>query len=105
MIPLLLEHDRERMAKSGSLWGGDLMVSQEPARSRVNEAIDRLSEEFRGVFSSETIRDLVAASFESYRGSRITDFVPLLVYRSARDHLGALAQSGSTPQPLDQQSR
>jgi len=81
------------------------MVSQEPARSRVNEAIDRLSDEFRGMFSSETIRDLVAASFESYRGSRITDFVPLLVYRSARDHLGALAQSGSAPQQLDQQSR
>lgn len=75
------------------------MVSQEPVRSRVNEAIDRLASEFRG-FSSETIRDLVMASFESYRGSRITDFVPLLVYRSARDHLGALSRTDGSPSPL-----
>ena len=80
------------------------MVSQELARSRVNEAIDRLTSEFRG-FSSETIRDLVTASFESYRGSRITDFVPLLVYRSTRDHLGTLSQTDGSPSPLRQQCR
>ena len=68
------------------------MVSTEPSRSRINEAIDRLTDEFRDRCSAETIHELVAASFESYRGSRIVDFVPLLVYRSARDSLGALAK-------------
>lgn len=80
------------------------MASQQLARSRVNEAIDRLSVEFSGRFSSETIRDLVTSSFESYRGSRITDFVPLLVYRSARDHLGDLARTRSPARPFDQRS-
>ena len=70
------------------------MVSQEPVRSRVNEAVDRLTDEFRGVFSPETIRDLVMDSFESYREARIADFVPLLVYRSTRTQLGTLVQAG-----------
>jgi hypothetical protein len=75
------------------------MVSEEPARSRINEAVDRLADEFRGRCTSDTIRQFVAASFESYRGSRIADFVPLLVYKSARDRLGALttARAGSPP--------
>lgn len=81
------------------------MVSQEPARSRINEAIERLTDEFRGKFNPDTIRDLVMASFESYRGSRITDFVPLLVYRSARDHLGALARAEGSPARIGQQGR
>ena len=68
------------------------MVSDEPSHSRINEAIDRLTEEFRDRCSAETVHDLVAALFEAYRGSRIADFVPLLVYRSARDQLGALAK-------------
>lgn len=68
------------------------MVSTEPSRSRINDAIDRLTDEFRDRCSAETVHDLVAASFEAYRGSRIADFVPLLVYRSARDQLGALAK-------------
>jgi hypothetical protein len=69
------------------------MSSQQLTSTRVNEAIERLTQEFSGTFSPETIRDLVTASLEPYRDSRITDFVPLLVYRSARDRLGALARS------------
>lgn len=69
------------------------MQSQEPTRSRVNEAADRLTAEFRGVFSPETIREMVMTSFESYREARIADFVPLLVYRSTRTQLGTLARS------------
>lgn len=79
------------------------MVSQEPARGREIEAINRLTNEFPGMFSPETIRDLVMTSFESYHGSRITDFVPLLVYRSARDHLGALARTQGSTAALGQQ--
>ncbi|HEV8573203.1 MAG TPA: hypothetical protein VGR43_00705 [Dehalococcoidia bacterium] len=71
------------------------MVSQEPVRSRVNEAVDRLTDEFRRVFSPETVRDLVMAPFESYCEARIADFMPLLVYRSTRTQLGSLAQAGA----------
>jgi len=77
------------------------MVSEEPTRSRINEAVDRLAEEFKGRCSPETIREFVAASFESYKGSRIVDFVPLLVYKSARNQLGAFASSASAPVPAD----
>jgi len=77
------------------------MVSEEPARSRINEAVDRLTEEFKGRCSPEMVRDFVAASFESYQGSRIVDFVPLLVYKSARNQLGALVNAGSVSVPAD----
>jgi hypothetical protein len=78
------------------------MVSKEPSsRTRINDAIDRLTDEFRDRCSAETIRDLVAASFESYRGSRIVDFVPLLVYKSARDRLVALPRAGDPSSPAD----
>jgi hypothetical protein len=77
------------------------MVSEEPTRSRVNEAVDRLAEEFRGRCSPETIRQLVAASFEAYQGSRVVDFVPLLVYKSARNQLGALVTAVSASVPFN----
>jgi len=80
------------------------MVSEEASRSRINEAVDRLANEFRGTYSPETIRQFVAASFESYRGSRIADFVPLLVYKSARDRLGALTTAGGGLPPADPNS-
>lgn len=73
------------------------MVSEEPARERVNEAAARLAVEFSESVSFQTIRELVDASFESYRGSRIVDFVPLLVYKSARDRLGVPARNGTRP--------
>ena len=73
------------------------MVSDEPARKRVNEVAGRLGDEFRDRLSFETVRELVDASFESYRGSRVVDFVPLLVYKSARDRLGTLARNGAPP--------
>jgi hypothetical protein len=71
------------------------MDSEDPARKRINEAVDRLTDEFKDKCSSETIREYVAESFNIYRGSRVLDFVPLLVYRSARDRLGALTIGAS----------
>jgi hypothetical protein len=77
------------------------MVSEEPTRSRINEAVDRLVEEFKGSCSPETVREFVAASFEAYQGSRIVDFVPLLVYKSARNQLGALVTTGTGSLPVN----
>jgi hypothetical protein len=71
------------------------MEAETPLRNRVNDAVTRLSEEFTGKCSSETVRELVMASYEDYRECRVVDFVPLLVYKSARDQLGALVRAGS----------
>jgi hypothetical protein len=81
------------------------MESQQLTANRVNETIDRLTAEFSGRFSPEAIRDLVTQSLENYRESRVIDFVPLLVYRSARDYLAGLAQSGRPLQPSDPRNR
>jgi hypothetical protein len=80
------------------------MVSEEASRSRINDAVDRLAHEFRGKYSSETIHQFVAASFESYRGSRIADFVPILVYKSARDRFRSLTTAGGGLPPADPSS-
>jgi hypothetical protein len=80
------------------------MKSQQLTANRVNEAIDRLTAEFNGRFPPEAIKDLVTQSLENYRGSRVTDFVPLLVYRSARAQLAGLAQSGLPPRPVDRRT-
>lgn len=77
------------------------MEPQDLPRARVNEAIDRLTDEFRGIFPSETIRELVTSSLDSYHGARIVDFVPLLVYRSARQRLGTMARANSFPRAAD----
>lgn len=69
------------------------MVSQHLSHSRVREAVDRLKGEFQGVAEAETIARLVSESFESFSGARIPDFVPLLVYKSTRDHLLKLSSS------------
>jgi arsenate reductase (thioredoxin) len=55
----------------------------------------QLSDEFRGVFSPETVRRYVEASYEQI-GDRPTvgpNFLPVIVERFARDRLWAVAQS------------
>jgi hypothetical protein len=68
------------------------MPSDDPASKRINEAVQRLVEEFRGTIPSETVVRSVEEAVGNYRNARITDFVPLLVYRSTREYLGTLAQ-------------
>ena len=54
--------------------------------------IDQLADEFRGVFSIETIERYVDESIDRLSGARVVDFIPLFVNRFARDRLHALAQ-------------
>ena len=78
------------------------MVAQDMSRgARVDEAIDRLTDEFKGVLPSQVVREQVTSSLDSYRGARIVDFVPLLVYRSARQRLGTMARANSFPRAAD----
>lgn len=53
----------------------------------------RLHADFRGVFSPETILAYVEETAGLYTGSRIAQFVPLMVYRFTRERLRAAAQS------------
>jgi arsenate reductase (thioredoxin) len=58
----------------------------------VDQAAARLADEFRGVFSEETIARYISESLELLGNSRVNDFVPLLAHRFARERLRALAQ-------------
>ena len=68
-------------------------VFDDPATQNfIRKGIDRLREEFRGIFSHETIQRFVDESIASLAGARVKDFVPLFVNRFARERLQALAQ-------------
>jgi protein-tyrosine-phosphatase len=61
-------------------------------RTFANEVAD-LAEEFRGVFALETVERYVSESIDRMSGARLTDFLPLFIYRFSRERLRALAQS------------
>ena len=65
-------------------------------RRHIEKALEGLCEEFRGIFSRETIERFVAESYEKLPQARFTDFVPLLVHRFARERLRALGQAEGT---------
>jgi hypothetical protein len=62
---------------------------------RVNEAVQRLVEEFKGIVPSETVVRSAEEAVGAYQNAKVTDFVPLLVYRSTREYLGTVAQGQS----------
>ncbi len=59
----------------------------------INQAADRLAEEFAGVFSQETIARYMAESTDLLGEARINVFVPVLANRFCRERLRALAQA------------
>jgi arsenate reductase (thioredoxin) len=59
----------------------------------VDQAAARLADEFKGVFSEETIARYIAESLDLLGSSRINVFVPVLAHRFARERLRALAQA------------
>jgi protein-tyrosine-phosphatase len=59
----------------------------------INQAADRLSEEFAGIFSQETIARYMAESTDLLGEARINVFVPVLAHRFCRERLRALAQA------------
>jgi arsenate reductase (thioredoxin) len=58
----------------------------------IRQGITRLRDEFRGIFSEQTIQRFVDEAIASLAGARVKDYVPLFVNRFARDRLRALAQ-------------
>jgi arsenate reductase (thioredoxin) len=65
-------------------------------RRHVEKALDALCDEFQGVFSRETIERFLNESHETLPQARFPDFVPVLVYRFARERLRALGQAEGT---------
>jgi arsenate reductase (thioredoxin) len=61
-------------------------------RNHLEKGLDSLDQEFKGVFSRETIERYMAESLQQLKGARLKDFVPLFVHRFARERLRALAQ-------------
>jgi arsenate reductase (thioredoxin) len=65
-------------------------------RNHLAKGLEKLEEEFAGIFSSETVERFMAESLEALRGARLKDFVPLFVHRFARERLRALGQVEGT---------
>jgi protein-tyrosine-phosphatase len=59
----------------------------------VAKLTESLVDDFTGVFSAETIERYIAESLELLGGATVSDFVPVLAYRFARERLRALAQA------------
>lgn len=70
------------------------MASQPGLQSRVIEAAAQLAAEFKGTFSAQTVELLTRRTFDSFSGARITEFVPLLIYRDTRERLLSIARTG-----------
>jgi protein-tyrosine-phosphatase len=62
-------------------------------RRHIEKHVDDLAHEFRGIFSRETIDRYVAESIEQLSSARLPDYIPVLVYRFARERLRALGQA------------
>jgi arsenate reductase len=65
-------------------------------RVHLERGVEGLVDEFRGIFSRETIDRYVQESLQELPAARFSDFVPLLVHRFARERLRALGQAEGT---------
>jgi arsenate reductase len=63
------------------------------SRQTFARSIEALAEEFRGIYSLETIERYVNESIDRLSGARVVDFIPLFVHRFSREQLRALAQA------------
>jgi arsenate reductase (thioredoxin) len=65
-------------------------------RGHPERGVEGLVDEFRGIFSRETIDRYVQESLQELPAARFSDFIPLLVHRFARERLRALGQAEGT---------
>jgi arsenate reductase len=61
-------------------------------RGHIRKLLEKLTDEFAGTFSRETIERYVWESLEHLRGAKFQDFIPLFVHRFASERLRALGQ-------------
>lgn len=62
-------------------------------QEHVRRAVRSLQDEFRGIFSVETIERFIGDALDRLSSAQLADFVPVLAHRFARERLMALAQS------------
>jgi arsenate reductase (thioredoxin) len=63
-------------------------------RHKVRQSAERLHEEFRGIFSTETIERYITETTDDLSaGAKVVDFMPVFVWRFTRQRLRALAES------------
>jgi arsenate reductase (thioredoxin) len=63
-------------------------------RHKVRQSAERLLEEFRGIFSTETIERYITETTDVLSDSaRVLDFMPIFVWRFTRQRLRALAEA------------
>ena len=62
-------------------------------RHHIDQAADRLADEFKGIFSQETIARYMAESTDLLGDAKVNVFVPVLAHRFTRERLKALAQA------------
>jgi arsenate reductase (thioredoxin) len=83
-----------RSAPSGTACRRRISGADPPiSRATFARSIEALHEEFRGIYSLETIERFVDESIDRLSGARVVDFIPLFVHRFARERLRALAQA------------
>ena len=63
------------------------------SRSTFARSIEALHEEFRGIYSLETIERFVDESIDRLSGARVVDFIPRFVHRFSRERLRARGQA------------
>jgi hypothetical protein len=61
-------------------------------RPLIRSVVDRLHDDFSGIFAEETIQRFMAESWESLSGHKVAQFIPLFVERFTRQRLRALAR-------------
>jgi arsenate reductase len=70
-------------------------------RGHLEKGLERLRDEFAGIFSAETIERFMAESLNALKRARFTDYVPLFAHRFARERLRALGQiEGTIAKPV-----
>jgi protein-tyrosine-phosphatase/DNA-binding transcriptional ArsR family regulator len=92
------ELDPPPAARPAMPQGGRPMPSRDApmdpiSRQTFARSIEALHEEFRGIYSLETIERYVNESIDRLSGARVVDFIPLFVHRFSRQRLRALAQA------------
>jgi arsenate reductase len=69
------------------------MRMDDPYELSLRREIGRVADQYRGIFSQETIDRYVRESIEALEGARLRDYVPTFVYRFSTQRLKALAQN------------
>jgi hypothetical protein len=71
----------------------DTLPKQDQLTRGLDETRNRLVNEFQDKFQPDLIEKVVEDAFQTLKDSSVSEFVPLFVYRSARQQLADLSRS------------